>query len=284
MFTRRLNSLAAVMAACVLFMPAVSMAQDPEPAPVQVMVLGTYHFDNPGQDVHNARVDPVTTPEKQAQLAALAERLAAFRPTAIALERVAADPATLMDQHFADFEPADLLTDADERVQIGYRLAALAQVDRVLAIDEQSDTRDYFPFGPVMAWVEANGRREAFARLNAPVAAAMAELERRQSEDTIGDILADMNRRDHPVFGDPAQSFYYRMLAFGDGAEQPGAALNAGWYERNARIFAKLMHATRPGDRVVVVFGGGHGYWLRHFVEVTPGFDLVDPAPYLREP
>lgn len=284
MFIKSLRHLAAVIAACALFIPGVTMAQNDQLDPVQVMVVGTYHFHNPGQDVHNAHVDPVTTPEKQAQLAALAERLAAFRPTAIALERVAADPATLADQHFADFEPTDLLTDADERVQIGYRLAALARVDRVLAIDEQSDTRDYFPFGPVVAWVEANGQQEAFGRLNAPVAAAMTELERRQSEDTIGAILADMNRRDHPVFGDAGQSFYYAMLAFGDGSEQPGAALNAGWYERNARIFAKLMHATGPGDRVVVVFGSGHSYWLRHFVEATPGFELVDPVPYLIEP
>lgn len=283
MFTKSVSHLAAVMAACALFIPVAAMAQDQDPVPVQVMVVGTYHFDNPGQDLHNARVDPVTTPEKQAQLAALAERLAEFRPTAIALERVAADPTTLADQHFANFQPADLLTDADERVQIGYRLAALAQVDRVLAIDEQSETRDYFPVGPLMTWLEANQQQEAFDRLNAPVAAAVAELERRQNEDTIGAILADMNRRDHPVFGDGAQSFYYRMLAFGDGAEQPGAALNAGWYERNARIFAKLMHAARPGDRIIVVFGSGHNYWLRHFIEVTPGFELVDAGPYLVE-
>jgi hypothetical protein len=30
------------------------------------------------------------------------------------------------------------------------------------------------------------------------------------------------------------------LLAFGDQKEQPGADLNAAWYLRNARIFAKL--------------------------------------------
>lgn len=29
------------------------------------------------------------------------------------------------------------------------------------------------------------------------------------------------------------------------------------------------------------VYGAGHAYWLRHFIENTPGIRLVDPAPYL---
>lgn len=71
------------------------------------------------------------------------------------------------------------------------------------------------------------------------------------------------------------------MLGFGDALSQPGAELNAGWYERNAKIFAKLMMVAKPGDRIVIVYGAGHAYWLRHFIENTPGFQLVDPAPYL---
>jgi hypothetical protein len=45
------------------------------------MILGVYHFSNPGHDVHNAKVDDVTTPQRQAELAELATRLAQFKPT-----------------------------------------------------------------------------------------------------------------------------------------------------------------------------------------------------------
>ena len=48
-----------------------------------------------------------------------------------------------------------------------------------------------------------------------------------------------------------------------------------------ARIFARLTQNAKPGDRVIVVFGAGHAYWLRHFVETTPGFALVEPDRYL---
>ena len=53
------------------------------------------------------------------------------------------------------------------------------------------------------------------------------------------------------------------------------------WYLRNAKIFAKLMTVARPGDRVLIVYGSGHNYWLRHFASTTPGYRNVDPTPYL---
>ncbi len=229
----------------------------------------------------SAEVDPVTTPAKQAELARVAEGLRRFRPTAIAVEREPTDTATLMDPGFPAFTEANLLSDPDERVQIPYRLAALEGLDRVYAIDEQSDEheRDYFPFDKVSDWVSERGRQDELQAMNAPVAAMIMELEARQRTESLGSLLADFNRRDHPVNG--TMALYYDLLRFGDGVEAPGAELNAAWYERNAKIFGKLMMAVRPGDRIVVVYGAGHAYWLRHFVENTPGFELVDAVPYL---
>ncbi len=129
-----LKILAAVAA---LILPTAALAQTPEPEPVEVLILGSYHMANPGNDLHNARVDPVTTPEKQAQLEAVAEGLARFRPTAVAVERIARDQSTMLDHRYPAFTPADLLTNADERVQLGYRLAHRLGLERVYAIDEQ---------------------------------------------------------------------------------------------------------------------------------------------------
>lgn len=279
-----LKSIAAALSGLGLLLSAAPALAEVAPEPVRVMIVGTYHFDNPGQDLNNARIAPVTTPEKQAQLAAISERLARFRPTAVAVERIAADPDTLLDHVYPRFDAAMLASNADERVQIGYRLASRLGLSRVYAIDEQSDEKDYFPFQPVLDWWEAHGRSDAFASLNAPVAAATTELEQRQHQDSIGDILTDMNDPGDALNGPAGQSaFYYGLMNVGDGRSQPGAALNAGWYERNARIFAKLAAVARPGDRIVVVYGAGHNYWLRHFVTMTPGFVLEEAGPYLAD-
>ena len=141
-----------IAAIAALVLPAAAMAQSappvPDPAPIEVMILGSYHMNNPGRDVHNARIDPVTTPAKQAQLEALSEALARFRPTAVAIEREPRDLATLLDHRYPAFTPADLLTNGDERIQIGYRLAHRLGLERVYAIDEgeREGQPSYFPF------------------------------------------------------------------------------------------------------------------------------------------
>jgi hypothetical protein len=269
-------------AAVALLAPSAVFAQTaPAPEPIQVMIVGTFHFDNPGQDINNVAIDPVTTPTKQAELAAVAEGLRRFHPTAVAVERIATDTSTMLDQRYPAFTPADLLTNADERVQVGYRLANLEGLSRVYAIDEQpgEGEHDYFPFDKVMTWITAHHREADWEALNAPVAAYVADLSARQRTETLGALLADTNRPDHPIHGN--MDLYYGLLQFGDAVDQPGAELNAGWYERNAKIFAKLMLTAKPGDRIVVVYGAGHAYWLRHFVQNTPGYVLVDSVPYL---
>ena len=271
---------AAAFVAVSLFMAGQpASAQSPEP--VKVMIIGAYHFGNPGMDLNNARIAPVTTPDKQVELEALSNRLMGFAPTAVAVERVPQNTQTLLDHVYPTFTPEVLTTQPDERYQIGYRLGAKIGNGRVYAIDEQSNERDYFPFEPVMAWWNANGHTEAFAKVNAPIAASMAELERRQSVDSIGDILADMNR---PQSIRNDAGFYFSVLTAGDGMSQPGAALNAGWFERNARIVSKLMSVAQPGDRIVVVYGAGHSYWLHQLIGNTPGFEIEDAVPYLAEP
>lgn len=243
------------------------------------MVLGTYHFGNPGLDLHNMKVDSVLTPAKQAELADVAARLAKFNPTKIAIEALS-DRADFGTKKFAEFTPEKLATNPDERVQIAYRLAHQLDQKIVYGIDEQSETIDYFPFDKVDAYAKAHGQTAALARLQEKVEQTLKQMEASQKTKPIRLMLADQN--------DPAQvladhqKFYYGLLVFGDQKEQPGAELNAGWYQRNAKIFAKLTQIARPGDRVLVAFGAGHTFWLRHFVQNTPGFELVEPNVYLR--
>ena len=56
------------------------------PGEVQVMLLGTYHFANPGRDVVKQDIDDVLAPRRQAELEDLATRLAGWKPNRIAVE------------------------------------------------------------------------------------------------------------------------------------------------------------------------------------------------------
>lgn len=252
-----------------------------KPELVQVMVLGTYHFDNPGLDLANVKADDVLKPERQKELDALATALAEFRPTRIMVERLA-KTSDLIDPRYAQFTPASLAAQRDERVQVAYRLAHSLGQKTVYAIDEQpgEGEPDYFPFGKLVAWAQPHGQQARIDALMATAKAATSRIEELQKSQTIAGVLADLN---DPATTDKEQAIYYELLSIGDTEQQPGADLNAMWYLRNAKIFVKLITIAEPGDRILVVYGSGHNYWLRHFARETPGFASVDPTPYLAQ-
>lgn len=246
---------------------------------VEVMVLGTYHFDSPGLDLNNPKVDDVLKPQRQRELEKLADALATFHPTKIMVERVVT-ASDLVDPRFAAYTKAELEKNRDERVQIAYRLASRLKLPVVYGIDEQPSANepDYFPFQAIVDWAKANGAEPKLEALMAKGAGISASIEAAQATQSIPELLADMNRAGRI---ETEQGFYYDMLSFGGVEQQPGADLNAMWYLRNAKIFGKLQTVAQPGDRVLVIYGAGHNYWLRHFAAMTSGYILVDPVPLL---
>ena len=271
--------MALITAIAAIIGAAASAAASPG-QPVEVMVLGTYHFANPGLDLNNVKSDDVLKPSRQRELESTICALAKFRPTKVMIERVATS-ADLIDPKFTQFTPADLSKNRDERVQIAYRLASRLKLKTLYAIDEQpSDGEpDYFPFGKLDQWAAMNGQQTRIDGFLAGGKAVVAHIEELQRTKTIAETLVDINR---PEKAEAEQGLYYSALGIGDTDQQPGAELNAYWYMRNAKIFAKLMTAAGPGDRVLVVYGAGHNYWLRHFARIVPGYRNVDPTIYLR--
>ncbi|MFN3911087.1 DUF5694 domain-containing protein [Hyphomonas sp.] len=275
------------LAALALLALPIACTTLPEPADnseasartTEVMVLGTYHMDNPGADLVNMDADDVLAPARQAELEALVRRLAAFQPTAIMVEAESKRP-DLIDTGYLNFTPDQLGSDRNEITQIAYRLAHELRIERVYGVDTREGEIDFFPFEKVQSFEAAKGI-DVTGPMIAQVQAEAAEFSEAQKTETISHLLARQN--------DPAHikamhgAFYYGLLELADATSQPGAQLNYGWYARNALTFSKIAATTEPGDRVIVLYGSGHAYWLRHFTENTPGFSLVEPADYLED-
>lgn len=270
---RKIFAIVAVIAAGIA---SAATAQDS--APVEVMVVGTWHFDSPGLDLNNPEVDDVLKPKRQRELEAVSAALTEYRPTKILIERTAKTP-DLIDTVYSEFTGRQLTRERDERFQIAYRLAKKLGHTTVYAIDEQAGPGepDYFPFDRMVSWAKANDAEGRLDALLAKGAAEAGRIETLQSE-TIPRALIEVNQSG---VTERAQTFYYEALKFGDTEAQPGAELNSYWYMRNAKIFAKLARVAEPGDRLLVIYGSGHNYWLRHFAETVPGFRMVSPVPWL---
>ena len=89
----------------------------------KVMLFGVFHFANPGLDVVKTDQINVITPENQAYLDGLADRLAEFKPTKILLEFEPARDAELQ-QRLTGYRDGSFELTSNEVYQLGFRIAA----------------------------------------------------------------------------------------------------------------------------------------------------------------
>ena len=269
MSTKLLASMLAAL--CLVACPA--LAAD---APVQVMVLGTFHLDNPGQDIANLQVDDVMAPKRQAEIAAILDGLAKFNPTKIAVESQRRQPGTLFSERYPQFLAGTLPPSKSEVVQLGFRLAQRLQHKNVYSVDLDGD----FPFDAVMAFAKKNGRE---AEVGAQIAWIQGEIAKQSEFLKTHSLGALLRVHNDPVEIAKGNSFYLDLVKYGALDEQPGVAVLTGWYTRNMKICANIVQTAKPGDRILVVYGSGHSYWLRHCLSGVNGFQLIEPNGYLSQ-
>lgn len=255
-----------VLAGALLLAGSVDAAE----APIEVMVVGTFHMSNPGRDGHNMQVDDVLKPDYQAQIARVNEGLARFKPTVVAVEW----PADIVAERYPQYRVGTLKPSRNEVVQLGFRLAKTANLEAVHGIDVDGD----FPYDAVDAYAKAHGQEALLAAANAEIETMVRTQDQVLKTKGVAEVLRFFN---DPAAIDNGNGFYRLLLRIGGGKEQPGADLLGAWYKRNFLICANLVQLAKPGDRVVVFFGSGHAFQLRQCVKESPGYKLVETNDYL---
>jgi hypothetical protein len=271
--TPHLLMMGVMMAWCVVGTPAKCQSTAAHAAPrARVMVLGTYHFENPGLDVVKSEVADVLAPAKQTEMARVVEALARFRPTKIAVE-VRAEGAPRLDSLYSAYAAGRDSLGRSEVQQLGFRLARRFGHTRLFAIDHGGE----FPFGAVMQYAQEHDP-SFVQRVQRLMADLTSETNRNQRRKSIGDILRLEN---DPKGIERGHAMYLEMASVGAGDTYVGADLLAKWYRRNILIFSDVQRIAQPGDRMLVIFGSGHSPILRELISGDARLELVEPNQYL---
>jgi Family of unknown function (DUF5694) len=237
----------------------------------QVMILGVYHFDNPNLDYVKTNIDDHLSPIRQKQIAEVVDLLAKFKPTKIVLEAV--DGVSSINRNYEGYLKSDYVLKADERDQLGLRLARLLGHKQVYSADHKLD----MDFGSVIAAAQQS-QDGNFLQAFQQVMAELQAFEKRKATMTVREILAVMNDPKEITRG---RDLYLQMAAVRSGEKFVGADVLAGWYQRNFRIFSNITRIIQPQDRVLVIFGQGHAAILKELVRSSPKLQLVEASDYL---
>lgn len=240
----------------------------------EVLVVGTFHFDYPGLDVHQIeesdKIDVLSEPKKT-EVTELVEYLKRFKPTKIAIEATANWNATEKLRKYAEGAYRE---ERDERFQLGMRIASDLGLDTLYAIDGGSMADDIEKLDSVYA---ANLWKDFDFKSEDPYekyAVEWAEAEDKLAKEmNLLNYFKVMNSRESHQYG-------YGVYLIGDfklDQERGADILSFWWYNRNVRIFRKLQTITEsPQDRILVIFGNGHAAVLRQLIESSPEFEFIE--------
>jgi Family of unknown function (DUF5694) len=239
----------------------------------EVLLFGVFHFSNPGRDVVRVDQMDVSTPESQAYLDALAERICMFKPTTVLVELDRAREAAMQSQ-LAAYRADGIELSINENYQIGFRVAKACGVEKIHGFDESEIGWNPEPLFEYLQ-ESAPDLLDAFNNEIARIQAAEAEAHRKLG---LRELLIRAN--------DPEQDrinkdLYLLTNVAGAGSGFEGADAAARWWHRNMRMYANIQRYATAGERVLVMAGQGHTAILRDLLRIDGRLVARDIRPYL---
>ncbi|MDY8137200.1 DUF5694 domain-containing protein [Aquimarina sp. 2201CG5-10] len=255
----------------------------------ELMMLGTFHFNNPGLDDYKPKHDiDIFSAQKQKELQEILEVIKKFGPTKIAVESRKTNQKRI-DSLYQEYLAGRFELRANEIYQIGFRLAKMLGHKKVYAVDAgargyKSDLSD-----------EDYKKKEQYFAQKAGMQVVKRELlidkkfnELYEIED---ELKTKMSLLDYFLLQNDtelvmASHGHYLIGNFkmGEGNDYFGPDNAIWWYNRNLRIFHNLLNINQPGkDKVFLLIGSGHLPILNFLADASIDFDRKEFKDYVKK-
>lgn len=240
----------------------------------QVMMIGVFHFSNPGLDkVKIKQMNPMD-PAPQKYLGELSARIATkFKPTLILLEYQEKDEEKFQGR-YQEYLKGGFKLPVNEVYQLGFRIAKMAGGAPIQSFDDRSvgwDSEGLFKVMPTEDPV-------IFDKMNAKIKEITADMEKDQQTLSMGELLKAHNTDEADKMN---KGFYLLTNPVGSKGNHEGAIAASSWWHRNFRMYAKVQRAAKAGERVLVIAGQGHTAILKDFLKFDSEIKAVDITPLL---
>ncbi len=243
-----------------------------------ILLLGCGHWSNPGLDFLSVDFDDMLAPRRQREIEEVLARLKRFAPTKVALE-VMADSAEELNQEYWGYRAGTFALTANERHQLGFRLAATLDHEQVYPIDWH-DLQHAIGWEAAITFAEEHDQHALISAFSVGQGPETAAAERERLYRTcVRDLLLEAN--DPTTLAD-SHRVYIDLAQVGEDSDYIGADVVLRWYERNLKIFVNISRIiTSPDERLLVIIGAGHLPLLTHFLQGAGRFTLASAQTYL---
>lgn len=258
------------------------IAQKPKKT-TEILVIGTYHFNNPGMDVAQYKVLDIMGEKPQKQLEEISTAIAKFKPTKIFTEWELKDQLALdtlynkyVDGTYFDYVatkyPKRKFYTHNEIVQLAFRAAKKSNHNKVYAIDYRETNFDY---DSVIKFADTirlpNFKKEI-----------MDEIKDTETKSNTlfatNDLLKCLYYFNSNELRKTDIQWYVKQINDSDKlGTYIGAFLASEWYRRNLYMLANIQKQTSKSDnRIMILAGSSHITMFLDLLKHDANYKIVE--------
>ena len=251
--------------------------------PTEILVIGTYHFNNPGLDVAKYKVLDIMDEKPQKQLEEISSAIAKFKPTKIFTEwelknQLALDTlyTKYLEGIYFDYVakkyPKRKFYTHSEIVQLAFRTAKKINHKKVYAIDYRETS---FEYDSVMKFIDS-------VRLPNFKKEVMNDIKNIETKSNLlfaqNDLLKCLYFFNSKEDRDADIPWYVGKINDSDKlGTYIGAFLASEWYRRNLYMLANIQKQTEAGDkRIMVLAGASHITMFLDLLKHDSNYKIVE--------
>lgn len=251
-------------------------AQQQKEKQLEVLLVGTFHFDNPGLDVAKFKDADILSPQRQKEVEAVTSLLKQFAPDKIFIEATPSDQHRI-DSAFALYKAGKKALGASETEQLGFRLAKQLGLSTIYGVDYHEAE---FPFDSLMKSAREAGQTDITSFVQSTIETVQQSFNEALQKFTIKEMLLRENSEDLLKL---QHAFYFKLLPAGKPGNHVGSYLVSEWWRRNMVIYENILKQLDGKEqKILVIFGSGHTAILHELMKFNAAIKLVSVSEALK--
>lgn len=243
----------------------------------QILLIGTFHFQNPGLDIAKINTFNVMSEKSQKELENISEKIKKFSPDKIFVEW-SYDKQDKLNELYNRNTDSLLSKKADERVQLALRTAKKLGHKKLYAIDYNET---HFPYDSLTKGMKEANQQELIKNDLEMITQFEKSFNENIKKYNLTELLIDFNTK--KFIDNDLQWYLKTALRAGKEDNFVGAFLVSEWYKRNLYMYSLIQKLTdSKDDKIMVLLGASHVAIIRDFIAHDPEFEIVELSTVLK--
>ena len=240
---------------------------------INVILLGTFHY-GATTDATKTVFPDLFSKKRQEELEKLTNQLAKLEIDKIFIERQEESQKKYdsLYKNYLSKKLTDTTLLRPEEVQIGFRLAEKLKLEKVYCVDVKQE----LPYDKIKDYeLKHKDKEDApfFLESKYPFNDKSQKLD--LSKQTLLEYYLKMNNDYHKKHR--LYDYFHYSMSYLEKDDFTGAEFTGMWYERNLKIFSKILNNLTAEDRTIfILFGSSHTDILEQFFNSNPHFNVID--------